>query len=161
MRTTLLVLAFVALTSACKNSEAAAGKKSDLVTKLDALADRVCACADEACATAAAADLDALAKNTTNVAEDDFAPAQAAQAKFDECHAKHYKVVTDYLALTDEICACTDKKCGEQVAAKVTKWSKALKASGQKLRPGDIQVISHRGQEGGQCFTKLGVAIPK
>lgn len=158
MRHVLILIAFAA---ACKNGSAAPAGKSELVTKLDALADRMCKCTDGACADTVAAAVDDLASHTTNVAEEDMAPAQAAQAKIDQCQVQHSQVVQDYLALMDEICACSDKKCGEKVAAKVGAWSKGVQKSGAKLRPALVGAITERGKAAVACFQKLDVAIPR
>ena len=159
MRTFLILIAVAA--AACKSGAAAPAGKSELVTKLDALADRMCKCTDGKCADEVAAAVDDLAAHTTNVAEDEMAPAQAAQAKIDQCQVQHSQVVQDYLALMDEICACTDKKCGEKAAAKVAAWSKGVQKSGAKLRPALVNAITERGKAAVACFQKLDVAIPR
>jgi hypothetical protein len=154
----LLILVAIA---ACKSGSAAPAAKSELVTKLDALADRMCKCADGACADEVAAAVDDLAAHTTDVAEEDFGPAQAAQAKIDQCQVQHSKIVGDYLALMDEICACTDKTCADKVAAKVAAWSTGVQKSGAKLRPALVNAITERGKAAVACFEKLDVAIPR
>lgn len=156
-----LIAALCLAAAACKNGKAAPTAKSDLVTQLDALADRMCACPDGACADQASAAVDAVAARTTSVADDDLAPAQAAQQKIDACYAKKSPIVNDYLALMDEICACSDRKCGEKVAAKVGAWSKHVQSSVAKLRPALVKAITDRGTTAVACFQKLGVAVPR
>ena len=153
----LLAIGFLA----CNKSAASPPGPSELVGKLDALADRVCACKDLACADKAQADLDALAAHTTHVADDEVAPAQAAQARFDGCHAARNPLVAEYQELMTAACACKDQACGAKVAKKVEAWAAALKASHAKPSRGDVQVLVARGKEAADCFTRVGVAIPK
>jgi hypothetical protein len=165
MRPMFVCLAIL-LTAACTKAEDASSApkgKSELVGKLDALADEACGCKDLACADAAAKKLDALAASMkpSDVGEDEVAPAQAAQQRFDTCHAGLVPQLADYTKLTDEICACGDKACGQKVSAKVSKWAAALKASGTKLRQGDVGVFSTIGKKGAACFQKLGLPIPQ
>ncbi|MCC6525932.1 MAG: hypothetical protein IT373_25015 [Polyangiaceae bacterium] len=135
--------------------------KSELVQKLEAQADAACACKDMACAEKVTADVQKLADATGKVEDDDLKPLQAAQTRIDECLGKLNPIVIAYRELSDQICACQDKACGEKVAAGVSKWAADLKTSGKKLTPGDVKVIQQIGLQAAVCFQKLGLPIPQ
>lgn len=157
MKLAYLALA-LATVAACKKSAADGG---GLVGKLQALDAEACACKDMACADAVTAKVTALGQ-----ANADFDPADGPklgeiQTHLDECLAKLNPVIVSYLALADEVCACTDKACATKVAGKVSKWAADLKAQKTKLRGNDANVAMKAGAASAECFTKFGVPIPQ
>ncbi|MBI4954103.1 MAG: hypothetical protein HY908_18915 [Myxococcales bacterium] len=157
-RVAALVVVAAAAALGCGKKD---GVKSELVQKLEAQADAACACKDMACADKVAADVQKIADATGKVEDDDLKPLQAAQGRIDECLGKLNPLVIAYGELSDQICACQDKACGEKVGAAVSKWAADLKTSGKKLTQGDAKVIQQLGLKATVCYQKLGVPVPQ
>ncbi len=159
----VFVLAAVVAAAGCSKDEAkAAAAPGPLVGKLEALAGKACACTDAACADGVGAEVVTLGQSAGAIADADLPALQAAQAKIDRCLSAHEPALVAYTKLTDEVCACKDKKCAEKVAKKVSAWAAELKQSRRKLRPGDARlVMEEQGKRGAACFEQHGVAIPQ
>jgi len=145
---------------------AACGKKgkSAVVTKLEGQVEPACACKDVACADGVAAAVQSIAEGTGGKVDDeDLKPLQEAQAKIDACLAKANPLVTSYVAIADQACACKDKPCAEKAAASFSKWVVDLKAktATKKMRASDAEAIKEPGKKAGDCLTSFGVPIPK
>jgi hypothetical protein len=155
----LLAFTFLAVIAGCKKEEAAAaGPPSELVTKLEALADQGCGCKDADCATGVKADVKALAGTTTAgaIPDADLPKLQAAQAKLDGCMAKLDPRLADYHAITEELCACKDKKCAEKANAKFQTWADAVRVSPDPI-PGGLASIKDDGAHAASCLLKFGI----
>jgi hypothetical protein len=159
MRWIVLLIAL----AACKQAEEApTEKKSGLLPKLEAMAEQACACKDHACAQQAYKAMMALAGTAKpdEIPADDIEPLQAAQAKLEACVGKLNPRLTEYAALTDEVCACKNKKCAEKVSAKFSAWADDLRASKEAV-PGGLDAIKDDGTRAAACLQKHGLAIPQ
>jgi hypothetical protein len=163
MRPLLVAALIIMSVTGCKKNEADADPtaKSELVTKLGALADEACACKDMACADKVSATVTALGQANKDFDPGDLDALQAIQNRMDPCLAALNPVIVAYLDLSKQACACTDKACTDKVAGKFTKWIAAFKASKKPLRANEGNVLMTAGKTAGDCMTKLGTAIPR
>lgn len=155
------VSCLVLATGCDKTSGGAAGGKSDLLPKLEALATEACACKDMPCADAVTAKVTTLGEQNKDFDKADLAALQATQSKMDMCMAKLNPVIVSYLAIADDACKCTDKACADKVGQRFAEWTAAFKKSGTKLRGNDANVAMKAGKTAGECMTKHGAAIPQ
>ena len=162
MRIAFAVITCFVLVAGCdKKSGGAAGAKSDLLPKLEALATEACACKDMPCADAVTAKVTVLGEQNKDFDKADLPALQAAQSKMDLCMAKLNPAIVAYLAIADDACKCSDKECADKVAARFAEWTAAFKKAGTKLRGNDANVAMKAGQTAGVCLTKHGAAIPQ
>ena len=165
MHRAILVVCCLVLATGCDKKKSggggAAGGKSELLTKLDALAVEACACKDMPCADAVTAKVDELGKANQDFDKDELPQLQATQAKMDMCMAKLNPVIVAYLAIADDACKCADKACADKVGERFAEWTAAFKKAGTKLRGNDANVAMKAGKAAGECMTKLGSSIPQ
>lgn len=163
MRIALAFVSCLVLVTGCdkKKEGGGTGKKSDLITKLEAMTAEACACKDKACGEAVTAKVTTLGEQNKDFDKDDLPALQATQNAMDMCIAKLNPVIVEYLAISDEACKCTDKACAEKVGEKFAAWTKAFKAAGTKLHGNVANVVMKVGKTAGECMTKLGAAIPQ
>lgn len=159
----LVALAILVSVVGCKEkSEEAPKQKDGLVPKLEEFADMACACKDHECTKTASNGMAALARTVkpAEIPADDIPKLQAAQARLEKCSAALHPKVVEYAALTEEVCACKDKKCAAAVADKFKAWADDLRATKEAL-PGGLDAISGNGLKAGGCLKKHGLDIPQ
>ena len=167
MHRTLIVIACLVLAIGCDKKKSGGGAgggsggKSDLLTKLDALAVEACACKDMPCADAVTAKVTTLGEQNADFDKDELPALQATQAKMDLCMAKLNPVIVEYLAIADDACKCADKACADKAGERFAAWTAAFKKAGTKLRGNDANVAMKAGKTAGECMTKLGASIPQ
>ncbi len=163
MRIALVFVSCLALVSGCdkKKEGGGTGKKSDLITKLEAMTAEACACKDRACADAVTAKVTTLGEQNKDFDQDDLPALQATQSTMDMCIAKLNPALVLYMAISDEACKCTDKACADKVGEKFATWTKAFKAAGTQLHHSEANVVMKVGKGAGECMTKLGAVVPQ
>ncbi|MCE9571755.1 MAG: hypothetical protein K8W52_01230 [Deltaproteobacteria bacterium] len=155
----LASIAVVSLAAGCKKKESAA--PGGLVASLKALDAEACACKDQACAAGIQDKLITLSKANQEPEEADLSVLQETQAHLDDCLAKLNPRVVSYVAMADEVCACTDAACATKVATKLKVWIADLKGKKNVLSHSDFNVMTKVGTEAGKCLTAFGVPIPQ
>jgi hypothetical protein len=161
MRIVFAMISVLVLVTGCDKKKEGGGKKSDLVTKLEALTAEACACKDKACGAAVTVKVTTLGEQNKDFDKDDLPALQATQNAMDMCIAKLNPVLVEYLAIADEACKCADKACADKVADKFAAWTKAFKAADTKLAGNEANAIMKVGKTAGECLTKHGAAIPQ
>jgi len=161
MRIAFAIISCIVLITGCDKKKEGGGKKSDLVTKLEALTAEACACKDMACGKAVTVKATTLGEQNKDFDKDDLPALQSTQAAMDLCIAKLNPVLVEYMAIADEACKCADKACADKVADKFAGWTKSFKASGTKLQGNEANAVMKIGASAGECLTKLGATIPQ